>query len=362
MLRHSAIPLDVAMPFEPRLRQPVGLDELREVLNEINEYKPSSPHLASTGPSLALSNQDTAIAKAKKFRELVANGTGNPSVAFEDFGETFLLAFEDLRLTYSQDLESSWWELLHENIRGARPLRDALIDVAKTGIAHVREDWFSDDLLRFLELVLGFQNRPRLTGKFFEISEDNYRFLLYEIFLYVFATCVRSRRHGLARALIEHQYVSIEDSMESSRRVAHDYTSFNSRADSLENQQGATGNRRRISVSGDLVIEGASRRDISFSDLLQADILCCLAGWWYPRCLVYGSEVGTLELFARATTEQGRQSLQEILKVDTAVQLVKKLVDKTKDIEKERDFFYCRVSLPQLLNLDELYRAWIDNV
>ncbi len=143
--------------------------------------------------------------RAKRFLDFVSTGKGHPSAAFDDFCQEFLANLEDLRLVYSNDQQSTWCQTLSDNIEKARIHRDLFVDVVSAGIRHVHEGWFMDSLLILLERILPFRSRPADIGSFFKCSEDNYKFILYELFLYTLAICIQSRKYREGRMLLDHR-------------------------------------------------------------------------------------------------------------------------------------------------------------
>ncbi|MGR3279417.1 toll/interleukin-1 receptor domain-containing protein [Acaryochloris marina NIES-2412] len=311
-------------------------------------------------------NTVTSVQKGRRFRDFVASGKGNPSAAFDDFAEEFISNFEELRQTHKSETHESWCEMLLSNIEIAKAHRNVFIDVIQTGVRHVQGDWFLSSLLQFLERLLTFQNRPNQFGKYSRFSEDNYKFLIYELFLYTLATCIKSKRYDYGTELLEHQYFTQSEALDSQHRESFSFTHFQAHPESLENQCAATGNTRRLSVRADQMYERSNRFDILFSDLLQADILCCIRStmlnqysYWHPQCLVYASEIGKLELFARATSIEGFEPLKVLLKISDAKALIQKISsEEMSRIWNDYQKPFAEIRIPKLFNLDNLQRAW----
>lgn len=318
-------------------------------------------------PSHLFDETATAVScaqKAKRFVDVVSTDKGNPSAAFEDFAEALLENLEELRLTYTRDQDATWCQTLSENIERARPVRDAFVDVITIGSKHVRDSWFLDSLLTLLERILPFHNRPQQQGSFYEISEDNYRFMLYEFFLYTLAAYIKARRYGDSLTLLDHQYVTLEYLRENRSR-SYVFTQFNETPSSLQGKCADRGDSRRISVMGDLLHDRADRKSIRFSDLLQADIICCLSAdrapsheHWSPRALVYANRVGKLELFARATNDSGFQPLSRLLDYATPSDMLEHVCSEQMRRVWNRSDLWRSADPDEMFNLSELVRVW----
>lgn len=331
---------------------------LRNIYERPRRPKPT----LGTAPSHIFDDEATVVSsaqKAKRFREFVIGGKGNSIAAFEDFTEEFVSNLEELRMTYSREEAGTWCQRIRANIDSACAHRDVLIDVIRTGISMPSEQ-FLPPLVSFLERLLPFIERPEGVGSFFECSEDNYKLLCYEIFLYVLAVLIKAKKYQEARQLIDHQYVCPR-TYGGNELDGHSFRSFNSHAHSLEDECSVEGNQKKYSMMAFLIHERANNKHIRFSDVLQADVLLWIVGggWgWYPRCLVYGRSAGKLELFVRAVTEEGYQPLRILLQIQTPQEFVQMLMspEMTKALQSER-FWYSMVG-SNCLNLDELKRRW----
>ncbi len=127
-----------------------------------------------------------------------------------------------------------------------------------------------NDLVRFLERILPFQNRQCEMGLSFECSEDNYKLLIYEMYLYVVAALIAARRFTDARSLFDHTYVAPE-TLNGERLKSYSFSPFNKYAKSLEGKCADRGNSRPLSVMADLVRDRANRRVIAS----RRDLLPC---------------------------------------------------------------------------------------
>lgn len=333
---------------------------LRNICDRPKRRKPA----IGKPPSYLFEDETTVVTcaqKAKRFREFVTTGKGNPSAAFEDFTEEFFSNLDELRMTYTREGEDTWCDRIRENITTATAHRDAFVDVVRTGTAHMPSAAFMPLLSGFLERLLPYQERPHGAGSHVEVSEDNYKLLCYEFFLYTVAAFIKARKYAEAGELISRRYVAPRyfggDDLE-----AFEFTSFNSHARSLEEMCAQVGDRRRYSVMADLVHDRANRHDFRFSEVMQADILLCLAsrGWgWYPRCLIYnGRGDGKFELFLRAVDEEGFQPLRQVLSITTPQDLLEIIEsEQMQKLWQSERFWHADITRGSL-NYEELKRCW----
>lgn len=332
---------------------------LRNIFDRPRRKKPT----IGKAPSHLFDDEATVVTsaqKAKRFCDFVTTGKGNVAAAFEDFSEEFLTNLEELRMVYSRDEQETWCERIRANIESASAHRDVFVDVVRTGVAYCPADQFMPSLLGLLERILPLQERPEGVGSFFECSEDNYKLLCYEFFLYSVAACVKAKKYTEARQLIDHRYVAPR-TFGGNELDAHSFSSFNTYATPLEQQCANVGDRKRYSVMADLVHDRATNKHIRFSEILQADVLLWIASdgyGWFPRCLIYSRDAGRLELFVRAVNLAGFAPLGQILNMTTPQELVQKL--QSPDIQKtlQQEMFWFSLRGSDCMNLNELQQCW----
>jgi hypothetical protein len=298
--------------------------------------------------------------KAKRFREIVASGKGEPKLSFNDFAEEFIANLEDLRLKYSHELKDSWCDVIKQNIESAKLHRDVFVDTVLVAANSSVASNLVPLVIDFFEKALSLTERPEGVGSSFEVSQDNYKFLVYEMFLYTVASLIRSKNYSSVKQLMTHQYVS-PSTYGGEYRESHSFTSFNQFAKSLEEFCSQQGNNRRLSVMADLLHDRATRKDIRYSDLFQAEAVLCLAAGgrgWYPRSMIYSRGIGKLELFLRAQTVEGFKPLAEMLSMKSPKELVERMdSEPISRMMRSSAFFHADVDLGPL-NYSELKRMW----
>jgi len=331
---------------------------LRNIFERPRRPKPT----LGKAPSHIFDDEPTVVSsaqKAKRFRDFVVSGKGNPLAAFEDFSEEFISNLEELRMTYSRDVADTWCQRIRENIESATAHRDVLVDVMRAAIG-LPSDQFMPPLLSLLERILPLNERPAGLSTFFEYSEDNYKLLCYEMFLYVTAVLIKTKRYNEARQLFDFQYVAPKTYGGNDLDV-HSFHGFNNHARSLEDECGVEGNQKKYSMMAFLIHERATNKHIRFSDVLQADVILWIVGggWgWLPRCLVYGRSAGKLELFVRAVTIEGYQPLRALLQIPMPQEFVQRLLSQELMKTLQSEMFWASMIGSDNLNLEELKRRW----
>jgi hypothetical protein len=329
-----------------------------QLLRNIYERPLRKKPALGQAPSHIFDDKAAAVSssqKVKRFREFVLGGRGNCVASFNDFADEFISNLDELRMTYRSEDANTWCKRIRENIESATAHRDILVEAVRTGCDLPSEE-FMPLLLTLLERLLPYQERPAAVGSFYKCSEDNYKLLCYEFFLYTFAVFVKAKKYSEARQLIDHQYIAPR-TFGGSDLESHTFGGFNEHAESLESDCAQVGGTRRYSVMADLIHDRATNKHIRFSDVLQADVLLWIqggAGWgWYPRTLIYSRNVGKLELFLRAATVEGFKPLRAMLKISSPKELLQRISSQEmqKTLQSER-FWHSDIN--ECLNLKEL--------
>ena len=158
-------------------------------------------------------------------------------------------------MVYSREEADTWCERIRANIERAVAHRDVFIDAVFAGAAHLSSQQFMPALFDLLERLLPFRGRPESVQAFFKCSEDNYKLLCYELFLYTLASFIKVKKFSEARQLIDYRYVAPQ-TFGGGDLEGHG----NSYAESLEQTCAQRGNQPRYSVMADLVHDRANNK------------------------------------------------------------------------------------------------------
>jgi hypothetical protein len=364
---------DVCLPIFLKSRKYIDFSDLdseaeaydqliRNIFERPLRPKPS----IGKAPSYIFDVDATVVAsaqKAKRFQDVVATGKGSASVSFEDFEDEFLANFDDLRMTFAKEEADTWCDRIKANIESALTHRDIFVDVIRTGVAHLPSEQFMPLLLGFLEKLLPYCERPDVAGAYYKCSQDNYPLLCYEFFLYTTAAFIKAKKYSEARRLLDFRYVA-PGTFAGANLQGHSFTDFNRYAESLEEQCAVQGNSRRLSVMADFVHDRSVRKDLRFSDILQADVLLWIAARgrdWYPRCMVYSKTFGKFELFLRAASKEGFAPLGILLDFENPNELLQVLASEEMQKTWESEGFWRADVTLECFNFEELQRIWNEN-
>ena len=256
-----------------------------------------------------------ATTAAKRLRTIIESGRGNAALAIDGFRDSMIETLEELRIAYSREAEDTWCETIQQNVKQSLPLRDSFVEVCKLLLVSRETNEAVDQISSLLETLLPFKYPKPDAGGFFEVSQDNYRFICYELFLYTIAVCIDNKKYSVASELISTSYLEPqgftgEGFRNGSARVFNDY------ARSIDEICAKNGNSRRLSLTGDWVQERSTMRGISFRQICEADAILAIhpaIRGWFPRSMAASFRESPFDLFLRAETEKGFKPLGVLL-------------------------------------------------
>jgi hypothetical protein len=330
------------------------------VRNLFDKPARKKPPLGKPPAHLLIEGAPTLLPAAKldRLRAAVAKDSPYTFGMLQEYLDTFLDCMEQFRVAVSAD-DENFDDAVIQSVASFLAFRDSFVDMIAFVGQYMNTDECHERIGEFFDSLLVFQNRPAEVGRWSEEQFDNYRFILYELFLYTIAALIRVRAVEFAGFLIRREYC-YADSVGGSKFLREGASAFNNSARSF--------GHGKIKGVADFVSERATSPRIRRTDLIQADILLCIYGYlpgtkygvaWFPRCAIM-SQVNELELFAKATTEPGLMKLKALLNVESLADLSAKL----QTLLKMPDFIRLlsqgglwRMPIKLLLNADEILAA-----
>jgi hypothetical protein len=241
----------------------------------------------------------------------------------QDYFDTFIDALEDFRLDHDRNHPTPWDQRVMDSIISFIPYRNNFIDFATFFASYIKDEDSGDKLFDFLERIIPFRDRPPTMNTWHEEAFDNFRFIQYQLFLYLIAILIKAKRYEDAAKLIEGEYHF--PSRDSNSRYHRDgCDAFNNGNRTLDEYRANRLKLNTYSVSADYISENATYGKIPFTLLFQADVLLFLRPFfpapgaidqWYPYLSPFAYHAGASELFSRATSETGIKALRILLKV-----------------------------------------------
>lgn len=203
--------------------------------------------------------------------------------------------------------------------------------------------------------------RMRLTPTSF----DNYRFVVFELFLYTIAILLKRRRFNAVSILLDQTYFD-------KRQAKYGYGSlrrypvFDQYPRSLEEYRKRRLRLNTYSLTANMLKERASNSAVGFQDLVETDFvlfLRCLlnpvggdfrSDFWQARTAGYAEYRGMFPLFGKASSKRVFEQLKIILAVDNREDLENKLAKAQEQNRMPTDRGFRYLQIEKLINLDGL--------
>jgi len=301
------------------------------------------------------------IGKFIALRDAMVNSKPTVSLCRNDFLDAALSFADGLRIRKDPQVEFIDEKIL-EDLRTMLPLRDQLIDWLLLETALRPDSETEKILIDFLERLLVLKHRPPEVMQFSESWFDAHRIFVYEMFLYLLAVLVKQEKFGIIHGIVTTHYLLPESESHPGRNFVS-FDRFYAHSDALEFRKKRL-NLKRISLIADVIKERATRKDIPFSDIMQAELVVMLIillsddQLWYPHTLVYSGRGGTrFPLFVRATQHKHFPRLVDITGISTGDELREKfkLGCERHKVNNWTDLtFWADVSFWDSMNMDAL--------
>ena len=301
------------------------------------------------------------IGKFSMLKDALLNEKRTVQFCRKDFLNT-AIAYADASRVRSQPNVEHFDEKVLSDFYSLLPLRDQLVDWLLLETSLQPNVDFDTLLVEFLESLLAIKFRPPEVNSWSESWFDAHRLFVYEAFLYFIAVLLKADRYTTIRTLLTTNYMLPET--EAGR--GHDFAAFDAFYTSSESLD-CRKNRlklNRISLIADIVKDRATRTDIPFQDVMQAELVILLVTLlsnncrWYPHTLVYsGHRGGRFPLFVRAAQHKYFIRLQTITGIATGEELRQKFKEGCEghDIKRWTELmFYADVSFWNSMNMDAL--------
>lgn len=258
--------------------------------------------------------------------------------------------------------ESSTYEFLANKIvndtAAMKPIRNLYCEWFLLEAEFTEEKELNDIFVSFLEKLLTLPIVPAGIGTYQTNWFDAQSIFVYEAFLYFIASMIKKGKFKLINEILSTHFLARESELTSKQ----DFVSFDSFFTSSNTIQHALSKEKNFySPVIEFIKRNADRSDITFTDIIEADILClayscCHDGiYWYAATTPYAGYNAVPNIFLRATQHKGFIKLKEALGIDSADDFRFKIQEKQALHEKQH-YGYGRgpASYKALMNIDNI--------
>lgn len=277
-----------------------------------------------------------------------------------DYLRSFSLALEDFRI--GGEITNDYDEQVISSIENFLPYRDEFIEFTSY-IAMYRDDERTyQSIVEFFQGLLKYLHPPKNINQWNEVWHDNYRFILFELFLYQMASLIKSQRFEMAILFLAQAYFDAYESRGGRSIVA--YGIFDQYPESIERMRKQRLGIRLYYLTADLLRKRAYHEDLNFDMLLQTDFILFLRSalnpstkyWdcWTARTAGYAESYGVFEIFAKATARSYFKKLMPLLNVQSKEDLEIKYKAAVENGTISRSQHMRHIHTKSLINLEQL--------
>ena len=263
-----------------------------------------------------------AAAKFNSFKQALLQGKKGLAAYRRDFLDACFAFADSLRVRQRPEIESLGEKVLQDCAKLVQ-VRDHIVDwVLLESEASPSED-FSETLIDVLERLRELKARPAEVNEWNDVWFEAHGLFVYETFLYVIAALLRTRRFDDLHNVFTSHYL-LPSSERSGGERFDQFDSFYAHGRAVSSALVAPEGRRFLSPAAELIKRQAQRSDITFRDLMEADLLILLMALitpnarWYPQTMHYAAYSPDFPFFVRATQHKHFLKLAMITGIDSA--------------------------------------------
>lgn len=267
--------------------------------------------------------------KLDRIKDAFLNEKPVYKVLIREYLRTLSEALEDFRMDLS-DTSMELDDKVMGSIEQFMPYRNDFIDLTAFCAFYIDTEEVYTYFFDFFEDVLPY---------LFKSGEgrvlDNYKFILYELFLYYVTVLLKERRFDAVDKFLSNVFVYSGTAAEHRGKSWH-YSIFNHSIYSIEETRKRRLELRWFSYTGQIIKERANRKEFDFERLMEVDYLLFVRSvihldyttgrmrnsYWYPRCLPYAEDHRGFAIFLRAAQKKYFQDLRVLLGVVDKEELV----------------------------------------
>jgi hypothetical protein len=299
------------------------------------------------------------IGKFSLLKDALLNARPSVELLRKDFLASAIAFADKLRVREQPTIEHIDEKILAD-LRTLLPLRDQLVDwlMIESSLSTPR---FDDIVTSFLENILALKYRPLELTAWNEAWFDTHALFVYEMFLYVVAILIANDKYNTVRHVLDTHYLLPDtEAQRGSDFVAyHEFYTYSKALEYRNNRLSL----QRPSLEADTIKERSTHKDISFKDVMQAELVIFLVTLlsddrqWYPHTLIYMSRGGMrFPLFVRAAQHKYFERLKIITGIGSGDEFRARFEQacQRKGVTRWANMRWAYVSLPQSMNIMKL--------
>jgi hypothetical protein len=300
-----------------------------------------------------------ARGKFASLRQAVLQGKPGIRMYRHEFLDACLDYADALRVRQRPNVEKLGEKVL-EDCGKLVAVRDLIIDWILLEAETAPSEEFTESLIGLLERLRELKARPQELNQWNDAWFEAHKLFVYETFLYLVAALLKARAYDDLHEVFTAHYI-IPATERSGQNRFERFDQFYGYSETL-NPILAPAGQRLYSPAAELMKRQATREDLPFIDIIQADLLVLLMALitpgvrWYPQLMHYAGYGSEFPLFIRATQHKYFKRLAVITGIADATAL-REAVSKGRErseVQRWHDFHWDSSEAMNLNRLDTI--------
>lgn len=299
-----------------------------------------------------------ARGKYETFKQALLKNKKGLNAYRRDFLDSCFAYADNLRVRERPDVEN-FGERVLEDANKLSHIRDHIVDWVLLESESAPSEDFSESLVEVLEKLGELKARPQEVTSWSNSWFEAHKLFVYETFLYIVAALLKTRSYEDINNVFTSHYLRPETERYGEGKFMQ-FDDFYAYSDTL-NAVLAPEGRKFHSPAAELIKRQANREDITFSEIIQADLLILLFSFitpgtrWYPQTMYYSSFSKEFPFFLRASQNKNFRKLATITGIDDADKLREEVKKGHERLETNRwNNFHFNRSFWESMNMDHL--------
>lgn len=338
-------------------------DQLIRVLYEKPKFE--KPPLGETpehisSESISTLNLGSLKSRYSALEHSISTESKRTSFYRTKFLESCVETSDRLRVREAPDM-STFGQKLLTDCNQLKNVRNIIVDWLLLETKGEVTNEFIEDLIDFLENIIELKEASANLNVWEPSWSEAHVIFLYETFIYIVATLIKTRRYELLHEIFVNDYLLPEGNRMSNDSFTK-FTSFFGSTEFLGTVISPLG-KTFLSPMAEMVHRQADRTDINFKSLIEAETLIYLmslivsgAGWWYPGTVNYANHNVVSDFFLKAEHRKGFENLSVVTGVNDSTDLGNKVLNAVERQESQRSIFSPPgINSRYVFNLENLY-------
>lgn len=266
-----------------------------------------------------------ALAKFVALRHAILQGKTGLSIYRKDFLDACIDFAAQLRDRERPEIHTLGEKVL-DDCGKLKHVRDHIVDWVLMEAENRSGPDFSETLFVMLERILLLKSPPPKVSTWHDAWLEAHRVFVYETFLYCVAALIKGGSFAILHELFSSNYLLPENDYHGGSDRFGGFDVFYGSSEALQ-QVLAPPNQRLSSPTAELIKRQAGRADLTFNDVIEAELLVLLMtflsedSFWYPQTLHYVGRHNEFTFFLRASQHKHFAKLAIITGINSAESL-----------------------------------------